>query len=111
MFIVRKQVLRGRHWAAVRFNSSVNDIAAAQHTGSRKAPEPTTETGTSTQRPTDTAKTNPPGGQRVPNADQQKQPETERGAEGPMAKTHDDPNAELKSNTPFRAAPIEKSAG
>ncbi|ORY84888.1 hypothetical protein BCR37DRAFT_254008 [Protomyces lactucae-debilis] len=89
--------------------TSVEDIQAQQHSGSRKAPEPTQETGTSTQAPHDAPASTPPGGQQFP-----KQPEfvgsSEPGRDHPMA-TNEDGSGEIKSNSPFRAAPLEKSVG
>ena len=89
---------------------SAEDIAAQQHTGSRKAPQPT-ETGTSTQRPNDAPKSNAPSGQRLPDDQQQAIHAEETGSKSYMADTKDDLNGEIKSSTPFRAAPIDKKVG
>ena len=90
---------------------SAKEIAEQQHSGSRSTPRPTEATKTSTQRPNDPPQGRPPQGQALPESQQQKVAEDEPGSKRPMAETHDDPSAELKGNTPFRAAPIEKSAG
>lgn len=90
---------------------SAKDIADQQHSGSRSTPRPTEATKTSTQRANDPPQTRPPGGQDLPKSQQQSVPEDEPGSKKFMAETKDDPNASLKGNTPFRAAPLEKSAG
>lgn len=103
-----------RSQTIVRLYSSTKDIQDQQHSGSRKAPQPTRETGTSTQASNDSAKDEPPEGSLLPDLHQQTAPEQEDGQPGAkqyMSDTEDTQGGELKSNSPFRAAPLEKSVG
>lgn len=100
---------------SIRSYSSTKDIAGQQHSGSRSAPKPTKETGTSTQAPHDSpGRSEPPEGSPLPDSHQQTAPEQEDGEPGSkkyMADTEDTQGGELKSNSPFRAAPLEKNIG
>lgn len=94
--------------------SSTEDIAAQQHSGSRSAPKPTAETGTSGQAPDDAPASEPPQGKPLAESHQQKNPPQEDGEAGSpnyMSKTEDNQGGEIKSNSPFRAAPLHKKAG
>lgn len=98
----------------IRYNSSVKDIADQQHSGSRSAPKPTKSTGTSTQAPNDPPGNTPPAQEELPETQQQKAPEQEDGEAGSsnyMAHNEDTQGGEIKSSSPFRAAPIENKVG
>ncbi|CCG81144.1 protein of unknown function [Taphrina deformans PYCC 5710] len=98
----------------IRHESSAKEIADQQHSGSRSAPRPTEETGTSTQAPHDRPGSSPPKQNELSESHQQRGPEQEDGEPGsssPMAHTEDKQGGELKSNSPFRAAPEEKKVG
>ena len=100
--------------ASVRFQSgesSAKDIAAQQHSGSRKAPLPTKETGTSGQAPHDAPANEPASGTRLPDSEQQAMKSEESGSSNYMAANEDKLDGKITSNTPFRAAPEEKKVG
>lgn len=98
--------------ASARLYSSTKDIAEGQHTGSRKAPEPTKKTGTSTQAPHDApASELKTAHQQMPASQTQDLPSEETGTKNYMASNEDTQNGEIKSGTPFRPAPVEKKVG